>query len=244
MSNVGFAGDWHGNTKWAVQAIEYAKQKGIATLLHVGDYGFKFTADWVNAIEFACSRYDVNIYAVRGNHDDPGFISSLSLDEDGLHVLSNHVRFIPDGHSVSLDGLVILGLGGAPSIDCSLRVPGVTWWENETLDPTVLWSLAKADVVISHDCPNGVDLNLDPKFSEYFESIDPGIVNKCDNHRKLVAAAVNKVSPRLVVHGHYHNVTSDRMTILDGSETKVVGLDCDGTEFDRNIKTIDEIWAL
>jgi len=39
LEGVGFAGDWHANTPWAVRAVEYAAAQGIATLIHTGDFG-------------------------------------------------------------------------------------------------------------------------------------------------------------------------------------------------------------
>ena len=39
MVQVVFAGDWHGNVRWATSRIESIRAAGIATILHVGDFG-------------------------------------------------------------------------------------------------------------------------------------------------------------------------------------------------------------
>lgn len=37
---VVLAGDWHGNMRWAREAIPAAARTGASTILHVGDFGF------------------------------------------------------------------------------------------------------------------------------------------------------------------------------------------------------------
>lgn len=242
---IAFAGDWHGNTTWAATAIHYASTLGARLLLHAGDYGFRFEAEYVDGVETACACDDVTVWAVRGNHDDPGLISALPLDDDGLHIVSDHVRIIPDGHLVTLpNGETLVGLGGAPSIDRADRIEDVSWWRDEILDPGILKRLPeRADIVLAHDCPDRVPLRLDPMFGFYFEDQDPEILDECDVHRELLGVAVDRLGPTLLVHGHYHLEHQYDRPLPGGDATRVAGLDCDGTVLTRNVATLEWVRA-
>lgn len=37
---VGLAGDWHGDTEWALDALTRFAEVGVTTVHHVGDFGF------------------------------------------------------------------------------------------------------------------------------------------------------------------------------------------------------------
>ena len=37
--HVGLAGDWHGNTDWAVMCLDLFKDQDISTIYHLGDFG-------------------------------------------------------------------------------------------------------------------------------------------------------------------------------------------------------------
>lgn len=247
LATVVFAGDWHGNTRWAEAAIAHAATKlGASLLLHAGDYAFEFSHRYVRAVEDACALWDVTVWAVRGNHDDPDLIADLPLDEGGLHIVSPHVRMIPDGHVLTLPdtNVTVMGLGGAVSIDRFHREEGETWWPGEVLDPELVRSVTgPVDIVLAHDCPTGVPLQLDPSFGAYFEDRDPGVIAECNAHRDILAAAVDRVRPALLVHGHYHQAHRHDRPLPGNGSTRVVGLDCDGKQLEHNVARLADLWS-
>lgn len=38
-TRIALAGDWHGNTRWALHALEAAARQGCDTVVHLGDFG-------------------------------------------------------------------------------------------------------------------------------------------------------------------------------------------------------------
>ncbi|MDR2255351.1 MAG: hypothetical protein LBE25_05060 [Arthrobacter sp.] len=246
MSGVGFAGDWRGNTKWAVAAIGFAATQGIIQLIHVGDFGYTFERSFLDALEAACTEHDVRITAVRGNNDSTSFLEEWPSEAGSEIRLRPHVAVAPDRYRWVHGGLTFLALGGAGSIDRIQRTVGESWWANERLDPAIVASLTDpCDVVISHDCPDRVVLDLDPGFGEYFERPDPGVLGYCAQNRALLVRAVDAVRPSLLVHGHYHRRSDHRRPLpaLPGRDpefTRVVGLDCDGSTWGDDVLTLDE----
>jgi len=79
---------------------------------------------------------------IRGNHDSP-------------EVCRNHPNWIPDGQFEN----DMFFLGGAFSIDWQMRMPGVSWWEDEELSIVELNAMIdkfeslKPKIVVTHDCP-------------------------------------------------------------------------------------------
>lgn len=66
------AGDWHGNTTWAMHVIERTAALGIDTILHVGDLGILWPGDAGNSFTFKLQRHlnkhGVRLVLVDGNH--------------------------------------------------------------------------------------------------------------------------------------------------------------------------------
>lgn len=244
LPGVAFAGDWHGNGRWAQHAIRRAASFGAHTILHAGDFANTFLPDFRIAVEAACARDSITLYAVRGNHDSTSFLRTLPRDDDGLSMVSEHVRMIPDGHTLHLAGLTLVGLGGAPSINRRQLTEGVDWWDDEQLPPRVLDALPEhSDIVLSHDAPSGVPLPTNPAFAAHYERLDPGILDICAEHRQRIGAAVDHLRPALLVHGHYHRRYSVRRALPSGGSTVVVGLDCDGDSFEDNVLPSVEVLA-
>ena len=80
MGQVVFAGDWHGNVRWAISRVEAVGASGTAMILHVGDFGIWPGASgkrYLQAVENACARYGVTILVTPGNHEDWARLSTL-----------------------------------------------------------------------------------------------------------------------------------------------------------------------
>lgn len=230
-SKILFSGDWHGNEFWATGIIKNAAWSGADTILQAGDYGYDFDYSFRSIVEQTCTEWDVMVYFVDGNHDDHNFIWRHELDEDGFYVISDHVRAIPRGKRWQWWGKTFLGLGGAVSVDKSFRTPYIEWWPTETItlgDMQRAVEGGKVDVMVTHDCPAGVKIpGIIP--GDYSQWPKQQII-EAEHHREQLWKVWDTVRPDLLVHGHYHIPYE---TEYDG--THVIGLDCDGTTWNRNV---------
>lgn len=248
-ATTAFAGDWHGNLLWSMRAVLRAGKAGVDTIVHLGDFAFRFQQHFLDELEATCARQGVRILFLRGNHDSTEFLRGLGgeLAAPGdpycdPRPVTPHIAYLPDGMRLRIGDKTALVLGGAGSIDRGHRERDVSWWGDERLDLEVARAAiaaGPADIVLSHDAPAGVDLHLDPSFAAYFETSSPGVTQWCEEHRELLGAVVEIVRPRLVVHGHHHRVIRAR-----GGRTytfRNVGLDQDGSQMSDNLVSFSEI---
>ena len=155
---LGFAiaGDWHGNTEWAVAVIRLVANQGINTLYQVGDFGL-FPGPWgrkyLDALGEAIALINIErqakagetgveailfrLIVIPGNHDDYKRIALMTLDSDGWLKLSkplySNIYFAPRGHTWIESGYRFGAIGGAGSVDKKLRVVDKTWWAEEEI---------------------------------------------------------------------------------------------------------------
>lgn len=245
INRVAISGDWHMNGPWAAKQIQMAADAGASKLIQVGDFGLwpgfegvKFL-DQVNRAAEYCS---VTVYAVRGNHDSNYW----------EHVLGSH--FYPEcpmtGGKYVRSNIVLLPrvggfwmgggngrrrffvAGGAASIDRDSRIPGESWWPEELLTDNEVNGIneSKVDILLTHDAstrtPFGFVLYQD---------------NESLFNRSRIDRVIDKVSPDMHFHGHYHrkyewqNVTSRYHWI------ETFGLDMDGTPWNTGVLDMAEM---
>lgn len=227
-----FCGDWHGNTAWATSTIDTLGQRGVSHILHLGDYGYTFSEDFVDSVEAACARQNVALMFVDGNHDLHEFLWQLPLDEDGFGILSDHVRYIPRGQRWNWWGLTFMGLGGATSVDKQWRNPYTEWWPTEKITISDVYRAVeggRVDVMIAHDAPSGVPIP-GISFREGLQYFPHEALQEAELHRRVMRGVVDSVKPKLFVHGHYHRHYGH----TEGS-TRYVGLDMDTTSLHSNV---------
>ena len=147
MFNRRFIGDVHGKFGRYNDILS----KSTTPTIQVGDFGTGFTDPSHiprHSMIMGGHRY------VRGNHDNPDLCKKddLCITDGTTEVLSNGVR--------------IMYIGGAWSIDYAHRQTGINWWPDEELTIPELDKIVddyidfKPDVVISHDCPQDVSYEL------------------------------------------------------------------------------------
>lgn len=266
ITNVGLAGDWHGNLSWAQQRLTDFHHLDITTILHVGDFGIWPGAagkKYLNNLNTSLQGYQQKIYVTPGNHEDYNQIKQLQKINSGENKgwLQNpeqsNIFYAPRGHRWEWNNTSFVSLGGANSIDRDYphRVENETWWAEEQIKPYEAQKVAKAgyaDVFIAHDCPMQVPLEGGHKAGK------AGKWSKedrtyADKSRKVLQTAVDGVKPKLFVHGHYHMFVDMNVTMTAGSEeyvTRIFGLSKDG-DFDNiaylelpslNVEIIDYVY--
>ena len=124
-------------------------------------------------------------------------------------------------------------MGGAHSVDSQSRIPGVSWWADETIsikDAYKAINAGDADVVISHDTIAGYQVpGMAPEGFFPREEIE-----MAERHRELLGEIVRSVNARYIWHGHYH---SKYRREVQG--VKITGLDCNRPHPDAVENNID-----
>lgn len=232
------AGDVHGDEGWAEKLCKAARQQSCSQIAQVGDFGYwEHTAagrEYLDRWSDLCDEYGLNLTWLDGNHENHTLLrSKYEVHPDlGWAKIREHVYYASRGARWRWDDVSFLALGGAYSIDKNWRKPGMSWWPEELItseEAELAASGGYADVMLTHDCPLGVDVlgsHHDNDFRLFPES---------QRNRQYLLDVVKKVRPQYLFHGHYHVRNRDRLTFPydtdDGSmrwhETRIEGLGCD-----------------
>jgi Icc-related predicted phosphoesterase len=236
-ARIAFAGDWHANTRWAVTAVNHAAECGADVIVHLGDFGYEFRAAFVGGLDRALARTGLRLLFVDGNHEDFPTLLRHPVRPNGLRQLTDRIWHLPRGFRWNWGGVQWLALGGAHSVDRPWREPGSSWWREETITEEQARSAAaggQADIMVSHDCPSGVDI---PGLAESSHLWPAEELVAADLHRDRLRTVVDSVRPRSIWHGHFHR-RYDTSADLGYGPVQVTGLDCDGSTLDGNISVV------
>lgn len=237
-ARIAIAGDWHSDRAYAVAAIDHAARRNAATLVHLGDFGYDFTDDYLDALDAALSAHDMVLGFVDGNHENFDTLLGLPVDADGMRYLRDRIIHLPRGFRWEWGTTRCLAVGGAYSIDRILRVPGRSWWPQETLTAQQVRSITTAgpaDVMFCHDCPCGIVVP-GAALDRYY--CPPGEQQRSEVHRALLRSIVDVVRPARLWHGHFHH---RYRALLDGGyyRTVVDGLGKNGDPIDNNMVVVN-----
>jgi hypothetical protein len=239
---AGFAGDWHGNTGWALHCLDVFKSHDIYTIYQVGDFGVWGGNDGASYLRKINTRLNMNnqdLIVVPGNHENYDMLDKFPINEDGFMQRPDldRIQFAPRGHVWHHNSARFAAMGGAFSIDKNMRTEGRSWWPQEAITPEDVEALKRnldkrlwlsVDVFLSHDIPAGVDVGHKafglPAELEY----------EANRQRVLLRHAVDYARPRTLVHGHWHKrirqiLIGDSHTD-DSYTTQIYGLDMDVTQ--------------
>lgn len=233
MTKILVAGDWHGNTRWALACVDAAAALGIRDILHLGDFGIwpdgnEYLAD----LHIALAKADITLQFVDGNHEDHDRLLSMiamskSAGTDRI-LFTDNIIWLPRGFRWEQDGRTWLALGGAASVDKAVRIESQTWWPAEVISDAqekMVVAGGHADVMITHDCPSGVHHTFGPP-PPWWDEKD---LAKSDAHREKLQRIVDAVQPSYLMHGHLHRCYQRTCDFGYGG-VRVTGLGCDGTD--------------
>ncbi len=241
IERVAFAGDWHMNRVWSTRAIMRAADQGAQHIVHLGDFGYTFDQVFLDEVTRALARTGTRLWFVDGNHESFPWLEQVAIDPDtGLRPLSPRIAHLPRGFRWRWGPVRFLAMGGAHSVDRMARVPGRSWWPEETITPREINAASAGgptDVLVAHDCPAGVVIpGIDDRDGPAW--IPPTELRLSFEHRQRLDRLVRRVRPAQIWHGHYH--TRHRtVTDLGYGPVTVNGLDCDESELDDNVVVVD-----
>ncbi|GAB2461435.1 metallophosphoesterase family protein [Xylanimonas ulmi] len=242
------AGDWHGNTLWAMRAVAATAKAGCDVLLHLGDFGIwpgPSGASYLRKVERACAQHGVTILVTPGNHENWDRIDRTEATDrhDGwgaVKWLTDHIAVLPRGHRLTLAGTggverTLVSLGGAPSIDLRDRTLGKTWWLQEAITPVDVESViagGTADIMLTHDTPEPATRRVQQIIRANPGGWPADVREYCAEGRRRLTRAFNAVRPRVLLHGHYHLRDTDTVigdTDGDPFTCRIESLGMDGT---------------
>lgn len=243
------AGDWHGNTRWALNVIWESREllagEGEKVILQLGDFGIwpgEAGKAYLDQLGLALDQYDTMLLFVPGNHEDYDQIGSWPWEQRAVAVPGTGGRIIclGRGYRWQWHGREWLACGGAASPDRAWRERnGAGWWPGETItreDEEACISGAPADVLVSHDRPAQARLSL-PPWPMGWTTQD---LARCNASRDAVQRVCEGTQVRHVIHGHYHLDFSSRAHDLGYGPVQVTQLGTDG-DARNNYRVLDTV---
>lgn len=249
------AGDWHGNTEWALHVVRRVPQllSGEQTrlILHLGDFGIWPGTEgerYLRALSAVLGQVSAELRFIDGNHEDfPQLARMAGLTEQtgagGCVAVRPNICHLPRGHRWEWHGRTWLACGGGVSLDKAARTEGIDWWPQEEVtsgQEAAIIAGGHADVMVSHDCPSGV-VHAFPRPPSWWAPAD---LARSDAHRERLQRIVDAVRPAHLMHGHLHRAYQ-RSCDFGYGPVQVTGLAADGVL--RNFAVLDTAsmtWAL
>lgn len=246
FNRVGVAGDWHGNTSFALDVLKGFAENGITEILHLGDFGVWSDKNGVNyllTLNTFCVKNNLTIYVTLGNHENYNIVENMVPSPvDGFVYLPayTNILYATRGARWVWNNVSFLSLGGANSIDRYDRVEWVSWWAGEQITTGDMWRAMEggyADVMLTHDCPIGVPVLGSQEGQGWSQK---GLAY-ARSSRVALRQVVDKVKPEVLFHGHYHTYV-DLYTNLWDEDTEYtlhsIGLNQD-TFYNENAGVYD-----
>lgn len=225
-----FAGDIHGNLEHAEWLFAHAEKNSVDTIISCGDFGYWPHIGWgekfVKAVARLARDTQIPFYWVDGNHENHDLIDEMVAEQGAdapIPMENDWMFYIPRGCRFDINGYIIMGYGGAYSVDWDRRQEGHSWWRQELINEYEIDDIVeeKVNILVTHEAPLG-------KRISYKDEIPISV-----RQRELVSEIQSKVTPDLHICGHHHT----RETWQDG-ETEVHVLGRDEME-DESVLIID-----
>lgn len=206
-------GDTHGNFGRIRNFCKEFNTKKEDILIILGDAGINYSGPEYDKInKNFLKKLPITIFAIHGNHEQrPYTIDSYKehIWNGGIVYIEEeypNILFAKDGEIYDFDGLKIIVIGGAYSIDKDYRLMfGYKWWKDEQpsdeikkyVEEQLNNSQWNVDVVLSHTTP----LKYEP-----IEVFLPNInQNKVDKSTEIWLNKIeDKLSYKKWYCGHYH----------------------------------------
>jgi predicted phosphodiesterase len=154
--------------------------------------------------EAVCKKYHAHPVLQLGDLG-VGFLPRSLIEQ-----LPDNFHFFPGNHDNRTEAITykncigefgdwkgLFFVSGADSVDKDQRTEGIDWWANEELTYKQgqqcidQWEASKAEVIISHDCPQFI--------AENYKLIYDRTIT-----RNILDSMINVRKPRMVIFGHHH----------------------------------------
>ncbi len=212
------AGDLHGQIESLVFKLQEQYKITDSVCFCAGDIGLGFYKEnyYLNLfkqLNNKLSKKNNTLLLIRGNHDDPGYWTTEKFN-------TSNILLIPDYTIVTVNDKKVLCVGGAISIDRTLRKDGIDYWKNEnfTFKEDKL-NQVTADIVITHSAPTFCFPNSKSEIKYWLEkdhNLEKDIDQERDFHNNLYYKLIlNGHHPTKWIYGHFHNSCNHRINETD-----------------------------
>lgn len=192
-----YIGDSHSRWNSLFLLIDLAKKymPDIERVVSVGDFGF-----WPR-INNQYLEEKTEIFFIDGNHEDHLFLNQKEEKPYIPHENYNKCFHIPRGY---FEGGISY-LGGAFSIDKDDRILNETYFtEEEVTEEDVKQTIQNAknntvNVLVTHDTSSSGFFNMKKSFH-----LNEELEKKSEETRMKIQLVLEALSPKLHIHGHWH----------------------------------------
>jgi Icc-related predicted phosphoesterase len=197
-------GDLHGDIHIINSVIEEIQKSGKYNpkfVLQAGDFGMY--KDIPEFMEYVAGKFGflLPVYAVHGNHEQE-FIARQFMSELG-YIFPNFKVFKEGGELITVEGVTILGIGGARSINFPQRIHDYKFDPDDYLIGELKANLKlegrPLDVLLTHEAPYDVGLTHNLRVTLYY-GLDP---NRVLGDQTLRGVA-DRMCPKVQINGHHH----------------------------------------
>lgn len=223
-----FCGDTHDDND-IIPA--FLKKYGItnASIFHVGDYGIGWETKEKEERKLLqlgkrLANSNSQLFVMRGNHDDPSWFKE--------YYSNGNVHLLPDYTVININGLNILCIGGAVSVDRTnkkeyLKKMNIKWWKNKTTrkglstgwweDEIVVYNdivktIKDIDIVMTHTAPSFSTPYLKGGVYTWIEN-DKLLLKDLDDERQLMTKIYQELAENNNIknwyYGHYHSSNTE-----------------------------------
>lgn len=212
-------GDTHGNYSWLMYALGKFNREGVTTILQLGDFGIwpgERAKGVIHQVGLSLRNYKQTMYVVPGNHEDYSQIAGVPMADDGWQHFHDRILLAPRGHRWEWDGMSFVALGGAPSVDRTLRLAkNWPWWAEEAItqeDVDKVVAGGYADVMVCHDAPIGIQ-GIEKEIEHNPHGFADEDLVYASEGRELLTQAFHGVAPKIFLHGHYHFLVNEHLNV-------------------------------
>lgn len=226
-------GDIHGNPTSLIIQIELNPDYKDCTFVLLGDVGIFKYRDYKRylSLDNLCNDRNINVLALRGNHDNPSFFSPDNKDPIIRKFKSKFKKIeLIDLETILTDYGTILLYPGAISRDRCVRksfnmLPGKVlnpykggdWWYDEECK---IIPESKVDYILSHIGPLSDDTDF--VIPECFLKYDTYLSRDLENEQNKLKQILLNTQPRKWVFGHYHQ---DMEYVINNTNCICLGID-------------------
>lgn len=180
-------GDTHGEYYDFVSRIHQAGIKKDDTVIVCGDFGFVWNDEYHRYFLKQLENEPFKILFADGNHENFDLLYTYPVEQwngGNIHKIADNIFHLMRGQVFEIEGRKFFTMGGAYSIDKSMRCEGISWWsaelptneEYKTAGENLEKCSYSVDYVITHTIPQSAIHRLgrvpdihDNELTGYFE---------------------------------------------------------------------------
>lgn len=218
-------GDSHGDWRFLSDLQVRAQQQEAEVILILGDFGF--FPHWNHWQRILDLPKPVPIYFLDGNHEDHSILDTSATE---VIQIADNLFYLPRGYKWEWEGVSMMSLGGAHSVDRAVRVLDYDWFLEEELteeDVDRATAHQSVDILFTHDCPSVIS-------PSQLLGRTVNTIEAAERNRSKLTQVMYSLNPKRVYHGHWHHYHQTVVTLYEVEHNcTITGLDCNQATSDN-----------